>query len=103
MICDRSGVCCWPSANRPRLRQKSSEFRPRDVSMKIPRRSFLAAGVAALAGGAVARSHGLKIGITDWNLHLSSKVDAVEAAARLRFDGVQVSLGRKPVDGKLPL
>jgi L-ribulose-5-phosphate 3-epimerase len=71
--------------------------------MKIPRRSFLAAGVAALAGRAIARSHGLKIGITDWNLHLSSKVDAVEAAARLRFDGVQVSLGRKPVDGKLPL
>jgi L-ribulose-5-phosphate 3-epimerase len=71
--------------------------------MKIPRRSFLGSSVLGLAGRAFARSHGLKIGITDWNLHLSSKVDAVEAAGRLRFDGVQVSLGRKPIDGKLPL
>jgi L-ribulose-5-phosphate 3-epimerase len=71
--------------------------------MKIPRRSFLAGGIVGLAGRAMARSHGLKIGITDWNLRLTSKVDAVETAARLKFDGVQVSLGRKPIDGKLPL
>jgi L-ribulose-5-phosphate 3-epimerase len=71
--------------------------------MKIPRRSFLAGGVASLAGRAKARSHGLKVGITDWNLRLTGKVDAVETAARLRFDGVQVSLGRKPIEGKLPL
>ncbi len=71
--------------------------------MKIPRRSFLAGGVVSLAGRAKARSHGLRVGITDWNLRLTSKVDAVETAARLRFDGVQVSLGRKPIDGKLPL
>jgi len=71
--------------------------------MKIPRRSFLAGGVLSLAGRAKARSHGLKVGITDWNLRLSSKVDAVETAARLRFDGVQVSLGRKAIEGKLPL
>ena len=71
--------------------------------MKIPRRSFLAGGVVSLAGRAKARSHGLRVGITDWNLRLTSKVDAVETAARLRFDGVQVSLGRKPIEGKLPL
>jgi len=71
--------------------------------MKIPRRNFLGGGLLGLAGRALARSHGLKIGVTDWNLHLASKVDAVETAARLRFDGVQVSLGRKPIDGKLPL
>jgi sugar phosphate isomerase/epimerase len=71
--------------------------------MRIPRRSFLAGGFVGLAGSALARPRGLKIGITDWNLHLASKIDAVEAAARLRFDGVQVSLGRKPIDGKLPL
>lgn len=71
--------------------------------MKIPRRSFLAGGIAGLAWRATARPRGLKIGITDWNLRLSSKVDAVETAARLKFDGVQVSLGRKPIDGKLPL
>jgi len=71
--------------------------------MKIPRRSFLAGSIAGLAWRATARPRGLKIGITDWNLRLSSKVDAVETAARLKFDGVQVSLGRKPIDGKLPL
>jgi L-ribulose-5-phosphate 3-epimerase len=71
--------------------------------MKIPRRNFLGGGLASLAGRALARPRGLKVGVTDWNLHLTSKVDAVETAARLRFDGVQVSLGRKPIDGKLPL
>ena len=71
--------------------------------MKIARRNFLGGGFVGLAGRTFARPHSLKIGVTDWNLHLASKVDAVEAAARLRFDGVQVSLGRKPIDGKLPL
>src|SRR2546423_11497035 len=69
--------------------------------MKISRRSFIAVSSAALR--AWARSPGLKIGVTDWNLRLTGKVEAVETAAKLRFDGVQVSLGRKPVDGKLPL
>ena len=49
------------------------------------------------------RGADLNIGVTDWNLRLTGKVEAVETAARLGFDGVQVSLGRKPVDGKLPL
>jgi len=69
--------------------------------MKISRRSFIASTPIALP--AWARSNGLKIGVTDWNLRLTGKVEAVEMAAQLRFDGVQVSLGRKPVDGKLPL
>ena len=72
--------------------------------MLISRRSLLAAGGAAIASTALrARSHSLKIGVTDWNLKLTGKVEAVETAARLRFDGVQVSLGQKPIDGKLPL
>lgn len=72
--------------------------------MHISRRSFLGAGGAALAAGRLrGRGRDLKIGVTDWNLRLTGKVEAVETAARLRFDGVQVSLGRKPVDGKLPL
>lgn len=41
--------------------------------------------------------------MTDWNLRLTGKVEAVGLAAQLGFDGVQVSLGRKPVEGKLPL
>jgi len=69
--------------------------------MTISRRSFIAS--SSLAFPAWARARGLKIGVTDWNLRLTGKVEAVETAAQLRFDGVQVSLGRKPVDGKLPL
>jgi L-ribulose-5-phosphate 3-epimerase len=45
----------------------------------------------------------LKIGVTDWNLRLTGKVDAVGLASKLGFDGVQISLGRTPVGGKLPL
>jgi len=71
--------------------------------MKISRRSLLGGGVSASLVCAWGRARGLKVGVTDWNLHLTGKVEAVEAAARLRFDGVQVSLGRKPIDGKLPL
>jgi L-ribulose-5-phosphate 3-epimerase len=70
--------------------------------MGISRRNFL--GAAALAAQRLrGRGTDLKIGVTDWNLRLTGKVEAVETAARLGFDGVQVSLGQKPVDGKLPL
>lgn len=69
--------------------------------MGFSRRSFL--GAAVLASRLRARGPEIKIGVTDWNLRLTGKVEAVETAARLGFDGVQVSLGRKPVDGKLPL
>ncbi len=68
--------------------------------MSITRRCFLAA--AALASAA-ARSYGFRIGVTDWNLRLTGKPDAVSLASRLGFEGVEVSLGRKPVDDKLPL
>ncbi len=71
--------------------------------MQISRRSLLGAGGTALLARRLAARARLRIGVTDWNLHLTGKVEAVETAARLRFDGVQVSLGRKPVDGRLPL
>ena len=72
--------------------------------MAISRRDVLRAGGAAFFSPLIhARPHGLRIGVTDWNLRLTGKVEAVETAARLRFDGVQVSLGRKPQDGRLPL
>jgi len=72
--------------------------------MTISRRALLRSGGAAMLSPLVcARGRGLKIGVTDWNLRLTGKVEAVETAAGLRFDGVQVSLGRKPVDGRLPL
>jgi hypothetical protein len=45
----------------------------------------------------------LRIGVTDWNLDLTADPAAVGKAAQLGFQGVQISLGRKIVDGKLPL
>ncbi|HUO28791.1 MAG TPA: sugar phosphate isomerase/epimerase family protein [Bryobacteraceae bacterium] len=63
----------------------------------------LLAGSAALRVGFPRSKPGPKIGVTDWNLELTGKLAAVELAARLHFDGVQVSLGQKPVSGKLPL
>jgi sugar phosphate isomerase/epimerase len=68
----------------------------------LTRRLFLGAAGAGLfaAGG---RLRGLKIGVTDWNLGRTGRLEAVELAARLGFEGVEISLGRKPVDGKLPL
>jgi L-ribulose-5-phosphate 3-epimerase len=74
--------------------------------MGVSRRDFLrgtAAVFAAGSGGLAARSRGLKVGVTDWNLRLTGKLEAVALASQLGFEGVQVSLGRKPVDGKLPL
>lgn len=79
-----------------------------ECTMTTSRRSFLySAAVLSVARreffGAVQSLSGLKIGVTDWNLRLAGKLDAVSLAARLGFDGVEVSLGRNPVDGKLPL
>ncbi len=75
--------------------------------MTISRRVFLGAmGAAAAfipARSAAGKSKAPKIGVTDWNLDKTGDLDAVPLAKSLGFDGVQVSLGRKPVDGKLPL
>ncbi|HUQ93874.1 MAG TPA: sugar phosphate isomerase/epimerase family protein [Bryobacteraceae bacterium] len=69
--------------------------------MPISRRSLLlAAGVALPLH---AKSYGFRLGVTDWNLKQTGKVDAVSLAGRLGFQGVEVSLGRTPVGGKLPL
>ncbi|MGO9240133.1 MAG: sugar phosphate isomerase/epimerase family protein [Bryobacteraceae bacterium] len=70
------------------------------------RRCFLA-GAGALAAAPLlsakpAKSH-LKIGVTDWNLNLSGKLEAVALAASLGFEGVQISLGRRPGADQLPL
>ena len=69
------------------------------------RRHFLASGSAALLFGARAHAglRGLKIGVTDWNLRQTGKLEAVDLAHRLGFQGVQVSLGRQVKDDKLPM
>jgi L-ribulose-5-phosphate 3-epimerase len=69
----------------------------------ITRRDILLAALAAPALPAFGKTSKLKIGVTDWNLRLTGKVEAVALAAKLGFQGVEVSLGRTPVEGKLPL
>ncbi len=73
--------------------------------MPYSRRQFL----AAAAAGAAARRLGagsldaVKIGVTDWNLRLSSQVEALQLAHEIGFAGVEVSLGREPAGGILAL
>ena len=69
----------------------------------LSRRDLILSGAALCATPLWAKKSKLKIGVTDWNLGKAGKLEAVEQAARLGFEGVEVSLGRKPVDGKLPL
>ena len=67
----------------------------------MTRRTLLASMAAApFARGAAARC---KIGITDWNLRLTVKPDAIPVAAKLGFEGVQISCGRQIADNKMPL
>lgn len=69
------------------------------------RRSFVASAACAIAGSrtSFARNAKLQIGVTDWNLRQTAKLEAVGLAKRLGFDGIQVSLGRTPADGRLLL
>lgn len=66
------------------------------------RRSFMAIAASSPAVFGAARSK-LRIGVTDWNLGMAGKPEAVGFAASLGFEGVEVSLGRRLADGKLPL
>ena len=72
--------------------------------MHFSRRDLLrAASALAIGRTAWARKPALRIGVTDWNLKETGKLEAVGLAKRLGFEGVQVSLGRKPVSDRLPL
>jgi sugar phosphate isomerase/epimerase len=72
--------------------------------LKITRRDFLGSAVAAglCSRLSFAQEGKLRIGVTDWNLDLGAKPEAVVLAAKLGFDGVQMSFGRELVDGKMP-
>jgi sugar phosphate isomerase/epimerase len=69
--------------------------------MPLTRRDLLRAAAGASLVRAAAGA--FRVGVTDWNLRLGANPEAVPLAARLGFDGVQVSFGRKLVDDKLPL
>lgn len=66
----------------------------------MTRRTFLA--IAAVAASLRAAGDKLRFGITDWDLKLIANPDSVPLAAKLGFDGVQVSFGRNLIDGRLP-
>jgi L-ribulose-5-phosphate 3-epimerase len=69
----------------------------------LSRRHFTlaAAGLAALP--ALAAKSKIRLGVTDWNLKLTGKLEAVAMAKQIGFAGVEISLGRKPGADKLPL
>lgn len=67
------------------------------------RRQFLHGAIALATTPMFAAKSKLKLGVTDWNLNLSGKPEAVALAASLGFEGVEISLGRKPGGDKLPL
>jgi L-ribulose-5-phosphate 3-epimerase len=73
--------------------------------MNNMRRNFLQTGAAYLASAALAR-HSLiayaaqkgvrfRVGVTDWNLKQTARLDSVALAKKIGFDGVQISIGRK--------
>lgn len=74
--------------------------------LSVNRRQFVKFSVAGSAASTPVfgrRDKPLRIGITDWNLKLGADPAAVPLAKRLSFDGVQISFGRKIVDGKMPV
>jgi L-ribulose-5-phosphate 3-epimerase len=71
----------------------------------LTRRHLLRSACQGAIGARLLRAANprLRIGITDWNLKLAAQTEAIPLAARLGFDGVQVSCGRHLVNDKLPL
>jgi L-ribulose-5-phosphate 3-epimerase len=71
---------------------------------KMTRRGLLAGAVLAGFGPFTrGAARAFTIGVTDWNLKLGANPDAVPLAARLGFEGVQVSFGRRIANDKMPL
>ena len=68
------------------------------------RRQFLGSCAGAVMGARLLRADDpqLKIGVTDWNLYRGALPESIPLASRLGFQGVQVSFGRKLVNGKMP-
>ena len=73
--------------------------------LTFTRRDLLRSAAVAGAASSLLRAApaAFKVGVTDWNLRLGANPEAVPLAAKLGFDGVQVSFGRKLVDDKLPV
>ena len=73
------------------------------MSLTTRRRALAATCAAVTTGTAFAARQKLRIGVTDWNLNLGADPQAVPLAAQLGFEGIQISFGRKVVNGKMPV
>jgi sugar phosphate isomerase/epimerase len=75
--------------------------------MRTSRRAFVGACTAAAVAPPWLSGQGQtgrwRAGVTDWDIQQTGKVEALEFASRTGFDGVEVSLGRRLVEGRLPL
>jgi sugar phosphate isomerase/epimerase len=71
-----------------------------DMTRRGLLKSTLVAGATARI--AFAKKDKIRIGVTDWNLDRGADPESVPLAARLGFEGVQVSFGQKLIDGKMP-
>jgi L-ribulose-5-phosphate 3-epimerase len=74
--------------------------------MQLSRRAFLASGSLIAARSrlfAAAKLAGVTVGVTDWNLRQTGKLEAIALARSLGFDALEISLGRNPNAGKLPM
>lgn len=77
------------------------------MEQDLSRRRLLRWSVAATTASAsrnllFAGSRGIRVGVTDWNLKLASRAEALGLAKHIGFAGIQVSLGRQSVRGRLP-
>jgi sugar phosphate isomerase/epimerase len=68
------------------------------------RRRFIGSCIGAAISAGILRADdpSLRIGVTDWNLYRGALPESIPFASRLGFQGVQVSFGRKLVNGKMP-
>jgi L-ribulose-5-phosphate 3-epimerase len=68
--------------------------------MRVSRRACLKLGAFGLASAALSRQTlraappRFKVGVTDWNLQQTGKIEAIALAKAIGFDGVQISLTR---------
>ena len=63
-------------------------------------------GCGALAALRPSRAGGaknLKISVPDWTIKKAGAIEGVALAKQLGFEGIEVSLGRPPVENRLPL
>ena len=92
----------WASAL---CRLHATMFFRRSLVFKITRREFLgtAAAFSLSSRWGFGAAQELRIGVTDWNLDLGARPEAIPLAAKLGFDGVQVSFGRTLMDNKMPV